>query len=278
MIQPITSSDWSRTRGEKWVAQLAGMEATLAPIDAPLLDALSIAGATRFADVACGGGGTTLALARRAGAGARVEGFDIAESLVNAARERAVAEGSAATFAVADIARSLPAAPYDRVVSRFGTMFFDDPPAAFGNLRRWLSPGGRFVFAVWAPLADNPWLGVVRDVVAGLVDMPKPVPDTPGPFRYADAGKLVALLGDAGFGAIGVHDWRGSLPIGGGLHAADATRFALASFSSFAEMLESGGPDAFERAEERLRAAYTAHAGDGPVHMDARVWLVTGTS
>ena len=39
--------------------------------------------------------------------------------------------------------------PYDRLASRFSVMFFDDPPAAFANLVRWLVPGGRFAFAVW---------------------------------------------------------------------------------------------------------------------------------
>src|SRR5205823_7697307 len=142
--------------------------------------------------------------------------------------------------------------PYDRLVSRFGIMFFDDPPAAFGNLRRWLAPGGRFAFAVWGPASDNPWLTSVRDVVARIVELPKPDRDAPGPFRYADADTLLALLRRAGFSALDVRDWRGALPIGGALPPAEAADFALSSFSSFGELLAEAGAGALDEARRSL--------------------------
>jgi SAM-dependent methyltransferase len=51
-------------------------------------------------------------------------------------------------------------------------MFFDDPQAAFANLLDWLRPGGQFAFAVWGPLAENPWMTSVREVLAKIVDIP----------------------------------------------------------------------------------------------------------
>jgi SAM-dependent methyltransferase len=108
-------------------------------------------------------------------------------------------------------------------------MFFDDPPAAFVNLARWLAPVGRFAFAVWGRPAENPWMTSVRQAVAEIIDMPPPEPEAPGPFRYAEADKLLTLLNRAGFGELDVSDWRGALPIGGGLPAAEAASFALAS-------------------------------------------------
>ena len=36
-----------------------------------------------------------------------------------------------------------------------GVMFFADPVAAFRNIGGALKPGGRLVFACWAPLAEN---------------------------------------------------------------------------------------------------------------------------
>jgi hypothetical protein len=54
-----------------------------------------------------------------------------------------------AAYEIADMATApAPPEPYDRLVSRFGIIFFDDPPAAFANLARWLAPGGRFAYAV----------------------------------------------------------------------------------------------------------------------------------
>jgi len=43
-------SEWVAARGEKWRAQLTGMEAMLAPVDAPLLHALGLDTPLRIAD------------------------------------------------------------------------------------------------------------------------------------------------------------------------------------------------------------------------------------
>jgi hypothetical protein len=52
---------------------------------------------------------------------------------------------------------------------------------------------------------------------------------------------LLTLLDRAGYVELDVDDWRGLLPIGGGLPAAEAANFALASFSSFGELLAEAG-------------------------------------
>jgi SAM-dependent methyltransferase len=165
---------------------------------------------------------------------------------------------------------------YDRLVSRFGIMFFDDPPAAFSSLVRWLAPGGRFAFAVWGPLAENPWIATVRQVVAEIIDLPPVDPEAPGPFRYAEADKLLTQLDQTGYGELNVTDWRGLLPIGGGLPAAEAANFALASFSSFAELLAEAGNDAFHNAHRSLMARFSRQQRNGSVQMDACVHILTG--
>jgi SAM-dependent methyltransferase len=277
MNENLTASDWVAARGEKWSAQLSGMESMLVPIDEPLIRALELEGPARIAEIGCGGGGTAMEIIRRAPAGSIVHGFDISPGLVELARGRAPADDHALVFEVADMATAAPERPYDRLVSRFGVMFFDDPQAAFGNLVRWLEPGGRLAFAVWGRPSDNPWMTSVRDVVARVVEMPRPDPDAPGPFRYAGPRPLLALLDGAGLGELDVHDWRGALPIGGGLPAAEAARFALASFSSFGELLARAGDDALDEARRALTACFSHHEQDGVVRMDACVRIVTGT-
>ena len=135
-------------------------------------------------------------------------------------------------------------------------MFFDDAPAAFANLSRWLVPGGRFAFAAWGPTADNPWMTSVRDAAAEAVEIPPPDPEAPGAFRYAEADRLLTLLSGARFGELEVHDWRGALPLGGGLPAAEAATFALATFASFGELLAKAGDDALDRARQSLTARF----------------------
>lgn len=60
---------WATARGEKWRAQLAGMEAMLTPVDEPLVRALNLDAPCRIADIGCGGGGMTLEILHRASAG-----------------------------------------------------------------------------------------------------------------------------------------------------------------------------------------------------------------
>lgn len=268
-------SDWAAGRGERWRAQLSGMEAMLAPVDEPLIRALQLDSPYRIAELGCGGGGTALSLLRQAPAGSIVRGYDISPALIEAARERARLDERAITFEIADVAQVKPEEPYDRLVSRFGIMFYDDPPAAFANLVQWLAPGGRFAFAVWAHPSDNPWMTLLREAVAEVVDVPSPDPEAPGPFRYAEADKLLQLLGQAGFGELEVHDWRATLPIGGGLSAAEAAKFALAAFS-LGELLADAGDEALQHARQSLTARLARHEQGGAVRVDARIHLFTG--
>ena len=276
MSENLASSEWAGTRGEKWCAQLPGMEAMLSPVDEPLIRALRLEESCRIADIGCGGGGTTREILRRAPAGSVVHGFDISLALIESARARMRSDERAITFEVADVATApAPERPYDRLVSRFGIMFYDDPPAAFAKLARWLAPGGRFAFAVWGRPAENSWAKSVREAVAEVVDVPPPDPEVPGPFRYAGADKLSTLLEKAGMGDVDVGDWRGALPIGGGLPAAQAAHFALTSFS-VGELLAEAGDEAVDAVRQSLTARFSRHQEGGAVRMDASVRVFTG--
>ena len=276
MLKPQPASDWAAKRGEKWRAYLDGMEAMLEPIDEPLIRALKLDAPYRIAEIGCGGGGTTFEVLRCAPVGSVVHGFDISPALIEIARERTTSPRRVA-FDLADMETAAVTDPYDRLFSRFGIMFFSDPLAAFVNLFGWLVPGGRFAFAVWGSADVNPWEGSVRQIVSKIVDLPRPAPDSPGPFRYGEVDALVGLLRQAGYGELDVSTWRGALSIGGGLPAEDAANFALASFSSFSEMLDQAGAEARDRAHRSLSVEFSQHEDNGEVRMDACAHIVTGT-
>jgi SAM-dependent methyltransferase len=272
------ASDWAGARGEKWRGQIDGMEATLAPIDEPLISALHLERPCTIADVGCGGGGTTLEIRRRAPSGSVVHGYDISPALIEVARSRIPSADDAISFEIANVATApAPSRPYDRLVSRFAIMFYDDPPAAFANLANWLVPGGRFAFAVWDRPANNPWFSTVRDIVTEIIDLPPLDPEAPGPFRYGVADTLLGLLDPAGFGDLEVRDWRGELALGGGLPAAEAATFSLASFSSFGELLAKAGEDAFDRARQALTTRFSTFERNGIVRLNTSVHVFTGS-
>jgi len=274
---PSAIFDWATGRGEKWRDQLVAMEAMLAPVDEPLIDALKLDCAYRIADLGCGGGGTTRELLRRAPLGSSVDGFDISPPLIEAARANVQERESNIAFSLADVSQAPPPrAPYDRLLSRFGIMFYADPAGAFANLARWLAPGGRFAFAVWGRALDNPWQSMVREIAAEVVDLPKPDPAAPGPFRYAEPEILISLLDRAGLTELRVSDWHGTLAIGGGLPAAAAAEFALRS-SSIAEPVIAAGEPVFESARQALAARFARHQASGVVRLGASVLIVTGS-
>lgn len=276
MNENQTATAWTASRGDKWSSQLAGMEAMLAPVNDPLIQTLQLDAPCRIADIGCGGGGTTIEVFRRAPAGSVVHGFDISPASIAAARAQVGSDQHDIAFEIADMSTAAPEQAYERLVSRFGIMFFDDPPSAFANLVHWLAPGGRFSFAVWDRPAANPWMTCVRQVVGEIISLPPSDPEAPGPFRYGDSRKLLKLLEQAGFVDLGVSGWRGALPIGGGLPAREAAEFALASFSSFAELLSKAGDEAFEQARQSLTERFSQHQQDGAVRMDASVHIFTG--
>jgi SAM-dependent methyltransferase len=197
--------------------------------------------------------------------------------VVRSARSRKRSDERAIAFEIADMATAIAQEePYDRLASRFGIMFFDDPLTAPANLARWLAPGGRFAFAVWGRPTENPWMTSVRQVVGEIIDLPPPDPEALEPFCYADANELLTLLDRAGYAELDVGDWRGVLPIRGGLRAAEAANFALASFSSFGELLAEAGNEALNYARQSLTARLTRHQQDGAVWMNASVHIFTG--
>jgi SAM-dependent methyltransferase len=271
-----TAENWATSRGDKWHTYLEGFEAMLAPVDEPIIAGLALDAPYRIADIGCGGGGTALRILKQAPAGTTVHGFDLSPATIAAAQARVAGKELPIVFEVADVATKRVDEPYDRLTSRFGVMFFDDPLAAFSNLARWLRPRGQFAFAVWGKPAENPWMTTVRSAVTEVIEVETTDPDAPGLFRYADVSKLMGLLETAGFAEARARTWHGPLSIGGGLPPSEAAQFALASFSSFAEQLAQAGDDAFNKAQQVLTRRFSQYLHGGVVSMNAGVHIITG--
>jgi len=167
-----------------------------------VLDAAALRAGEAVLDIGSGTGETTVAAAQRVGNDGKATGADISTPLVDHAR-RAAARQSAANcwFVVADVqADPIPGAPYDAAISQFGVMFFDDPIAAFANVRDHVVAGGRLVFACWRSAAENPWHNAhVLGAFAPPAPPPAPGAHPTGPFAFADDVEVAAILDKAGW-------------------------------------------------------------------------------
>jgi SAM-dependent methyltransferase len=224
-------------------------------------------------DVGCGGGLTTRQAAASAGAGGRALGVDVSVPMLERARRLADDEGlHNVAFRQADAAtHPFPPAGFSVCISRFGTMFFADPVAAFANIGRALHPGARLAMLVWQSQDRNEW-AVEFDRALGPERPPTRPVGGPDAFSLADPAVTQGVLAAAGFADVGFTDVHEPVFYGRDTRAA---RDAVLSLWSARDLLAGLDAETTARVDQRLRATLAAHdTGDG-VLFDSRAWIVT---
>jgi SAM-dependent methyltransferase len=277
MTEPLRSDDWAGEMGERWLANLDRFESMMEPVGDALLMHAGFEVGERVLDIGCGGGGTTFAIARAVAPSGHVLGLDVSPVLVAEARRRVRAQAAQGIdFVVADASCDTPVgAPFDRVFSRFGVMFFGDAPKAFSHISSLVKPGGRFDFACWTALAENPWMGALADVVRQHIDLPPPPAGVPGPFSLADEAQLRALLQGSGWTGIHCRRWQGPQWLGGkGADARTAADFALQSMS-FGRVVKALDAPLRGRIDADIVRFLEQHRSSAGIALDAAAWLVT---
>jgi ubiquinone/menaquinone biosynthesis C-methylase UbiE len=224
-------------------------------------------------DVGCGTGQTTREAARMATAGSAL-GVDLSAQMIDRAREFAQAEGLRnVTFERADAqVHRFPPKHFDLTISRFGTMFFDDPVAAFANIGRALRPAGRLVMMVWQGHERNEWDLAIHESLEGFEGSVAVAPKGPDAFSLANPTTVEGILDAAGFADVTFTDVHEPVYYGPDVTAAlDWVR----SFRCTNDVLKRLDPVAAERALERLRETLAAHASGDGIWFDSRAWIVT---
>lgn len=236
----------------------------------------------RALDVGCGFGDTAIKLAEIVGPEGEVVGVDCCDAFLDYAREDVARLGlKNVSFIRGDAEIALPEEKFDFVFARFGTMFFANPVAGLRNMRRSLKPGGKMVHIVWRQRADNPWLGMAKDIV--LQYLPEPGADAqtcgPGPFSMANEDTVRIMMKSAGYEDATFQ--RVDAPVLVGKDVDDAIDFQLA-LGPAGEVFREAGALAEQRRGEievALREAINRQKmeADGIV-MDSSSWVITGTN
>lgn len=262
---------WNEGAGLTWAQLQAPLDRQLEPLGRRTMQALAPKAGEHILDVGCGAGATTLELARAVAPGGEVTGADISRPLLEVARARS-RDVAGVKYVEADVqAYPFPDGAFDAAFSRFGVMFFAEPPAAFANLRRALKPGGRLAFVCWRTPAENPIMSL--PLAAALAHLPPPVPPepgAPGPFAFADPDRVRGILAMAGFVDVQVtpHDQQ----IGSG--DLETTLRLAQNVGPLGAMLREH-PDRREAALAAVRAAVAPHEGPDGVKLDSATWIVT---
>ena len=187
-----------------WTSLWPKREAFTDNMTADLLAHLDAKQGEHILEIGSGGGRVSLAVADLVGPQGRVVGADISEPLVGLARQRAEeASVDNVEFVLADVQEgSLPGAPFAAATSQFGVMFFDEPVAAFANIRKQVQDGGRLVFVCWQSMERNPWaLGHALGAYTPPLPSPAAGKSQTGPFTLGDFERTSAILVASGWGA-----------------------------------------------------------------------------
>jgi SAM-dependent methyltransferase len=223
-------------------------------------------------DVGCGTGLTTREAGREAAPG-RVVGIDISERMLERARELTAAErlGNVSyELGDAQVSHFRPER-FDLAISRFGTMFFSDPVAAFANIASALRPQGRLLSLVWQRRELNEWALAIDSALGNAAELPPPTAD---PFSLGDGEATTEMLERAGFEAVRFEDVHEPVLYG---HDIDAALEFVCGFQDTRSALARMSRDEAARAVERLRETLEDHHGDQHgVAFDSRSWLITG--
>jgi len=264
---------WNEAGGRTWVEMQPVLDGMLAPLVAPLMEEAFPGEGGRALDIGCGAGATTLAMARRLGPTGLCLGVDISGPLVAAARARAAAEGlSSAAFVQAD-AQTHDFEPdhFDAVISRFGVMFFDDPAAAFANIRRAARRSAKLSFVAWRSPAENPFMTTAARAAAPfLPHIPAPDPGAPGQFAFADRDRVQRILDASGWKDVDIRP----IDVPSSVEENDLLAY-VTRLGPVGLVLQDVDEPTRARTVEAVRAAFDPYVQNGAARFAAACWLVS---
>ncbi len=183
-----------------WEKHRETIRVMFAPVTQALIEDALIGSGQTVLDIATGPGEPALSVAAVVGPEGTVCGIDPVAGMVEAARRAAEHRGFRnARFEIAPADQlPFPDGTFDAVVSRFGVMFFPSPSDAVREMLRVLKPGRKLALGVWHFAERNPFHYSFSRVIERYVESPPIAPDAPDAFRFASAGKLRDVLGEAG--------------------------------------------------------------------------------
>lgn len=272
---------WNGEAGEDWADSNTQMDKMLRPVGEEAIKTAAPKPGEHVLDIGCGCADTSLSIARRVGTSGKVLGVDISNPMLTKAKSKRDDEGLSDTisFELADASDfDFEAGAYDLLFSRFGVMFFSDPPAAFANMRKALKNGGRTAFICWAPVMENEW--VMLPMAAALQHIPAPEPGephAPGPFGLADQEYTRQMLEEAGFSNINFTKFEPTMRIGEGQDKDKIVDFFL-DIGPVSRAISAEGAELTAKVRGSIKAAIDPHYDGTSVNLQGSCWIVTATN
>lgn len=275
--------DWKGDLGRTWGDYTAIMDNMLSPFGDAAQEQLGDLTGQTVLDLGCGGGESTVKLAKAVGKRGVAIGVDVSADLIElAAAQREAAGANNMALLCTDASKLSLGAPADALYSRFGAMFFDAPIDAFARLRSQMKPGAKASIICWRGFKENDW--AFAPFIAAAEHLPKvtpPPPGAPGPFAWANPEEsAIPYLAKSGWKSIRTRPIDHEIVMGKGV-SGDPLEAAL-TFALTIGPLSSrmAGLEAATKAKIRsaVKKALKGHLLRGAVRVNGACWLVTATA
>lgn len=187
----------------------------LYPMGQAIIAAIKPSGNDEVLDIAAGTGEPGLTIATML-SGGKVVITDLAEDMLEIARENARQRGISNIDAVACDVCELPFAGnrFDAISCRMGFMFFPDMQLAANEMARVLKHGGRIATSVWDIPEKNFWVTATMGTINKNMQLPQPPSGVPGMFRCSKPGLMRSIFENAGFKNIKEQEVNSKLNVG----------------------------------------------------------------
>jgi ubiquinone/menaquinone biosynthesis C-methylase UbiE len=231
---------------EAYALDLAGRIARAAPKD--------------VLETAAGTGVLARAMSAQLPANTRITATDLNQPMLDYAGAR-LHDGRIAWRQADALALPFQDQAFDVVACQFGVMFFPDKVRGYGEARRVLRPGGRFLFNVWDRISENVFAEVVTEALGELFPRDPPLFMARTPHGHHDIGNIRAELAAAGFASIAVDT------VAGVSKAASARDAAIAycQGTPLRNEIEARDPKRLEDATRAAEDALAQRFGTGAI-------------
>ena len=200
------SEYWNEKSGPKWVKNEDALNERLSILTDARFSRAKIGASDKVLDIGCGGGDTTFRVSKLLADGGHVVGADISHTLLNHAKGK-FSYIDKINFVHCDAQNySFDENYFDKVISRFGVMFFENPSEAFKNIYGSLKTSGSLNFVCWTNMMENEFIIEGMDIITKYTQKVLPeVTKDPGPFAFSDPEYINDVLESAGFKNINIH-------------------------------------------------------------------------
>ena len=191
---------WNEKTGPKWVQYDDAMNERFSILTKELFSRANIKNSEKVLDIGCGGGETTFQASKLLNKAGHVVGADISKTLLEHAKSK-FSNIDTIDFINCDVQNyQFKKNYFNKVISRFGVMFFENPFYAFQNIYSSMQINGSLNFVCWTNIMDNEYFTEGMDIITKYTkESFTEITKEPGPFAFNDETYIREILEYSGF-------------------------------------------------------------------------------